>query len=47
MSDHHVSEEEYKKQVGNVWRVTVILSAVTIIEVAIALILEINGQNYY
>ncbi len=38
MAGHQVSEEEYKKQVSNVWKVTVILSIVTIVEVAIALI---------
>ena len=39
MSDHQLTEEEYKAQVAGVWKVTVILSIVTVVEVAAALIL--------
>ena len=39
MSDHQLTEEEYKAQVAGVWKVTVILSIVRVVEVAAGLIL--------
>ena len=38
MSAQHLTDEEYKSQVAAVWRVTIILSIVTVVEVIIALL---------
>jgi cytochrome c oxidase subunit 4 len=37
MSENHLTEEQYKSQVSAVWRATLYLAIITVVEVAIAL----------
>ncbi len=37
MSAEHLTDEEYKSHVSAVWRVTIVLSVITVLEVAVAL----------